>query len=191
MAKKKSNENNNANDKEAFAVVADEVGQNENGHTGSNHRTRRQRMDELDLQIIDLLFAGNSSRQCAAILGKPVSTTQRRVRLLIQRGILRPTFELGYSELGLKRGFLHIYLEDGSIQDVTSKLLLRDGIYSVGVHLGNSDIVGRFVYGTSRDVLGLIGWAKELDGVDRVMWSEEVYDMSASPNLSNIFNNRG
>ncbi len=179
---------NSAKNKEAF--VADKVGQNDND-VGGIHRARRQRVDELDLQLIDLLFAGKSSRNCAGILKKPVSTVQRRVRLLIQRGVLRPTFKLGYSELELKRGLLHIYLNDGSIQDVTSKLLLRDGLHSVGAHLGNSDLVGQFVYRASREVLELIGWAKHLDGVSRVVWSEEVYEETGSPRLSKIFKNHG
>ncbi len=71
---------NNANDKDAY--LTEKVGQNDND-VGGFHRARRQSVDELDLQLIDLLFAGKSSRNCAAILKKPVSTVQRRVRLLI------------------------------------------------------------------------------------------------------------
>ncbi len=82
-------------------------------------------------------------------------------------------------------------MDDGRAQDVTSKLLLRDGIYSVGAHLGNSDLVGQFVYRASKEVLELIGWTKHLDGVSRVVWSEEVYEETGSPRLSKIFKNHG
>lgn len=151
------------------------------------YKNRKPHLDELDIQLIDLLFSGASSRKCAEILKKPLSTVQRRVRLLIQSGILRPSFQLGYSELYLKRGLLHVYLDDGNIQDVTAKLLSRVGIHSVGVHLGNSDVVGAFVYRDSRDVLELIGWTKHIEGVSKVVWSEEVYTESTSPRLISIF----
>ena len=150
-------------------------------------RHRKHKVDNLDLQLIGMSMAGKSSRACADILKKPISTTQRRIRLLIQGGILRPTFELGYSELGLKKGFLHVYLEDGNIEDTKNKLLTRDGIYSVGVHLGNSDIVGQFVFKDTREVLNLMAWAKHLEGVQRVVWSEEVFEESANPQLIDVF----
>lgn len=143
-------------------------------------------LDEIDLQLIDLLMAGHTSRQSAALLDKPISTIQRRARLLIQKGAITPTFELGYSKLRVKRGFLHVYLNDGDISGITDKLLSRDGVFSVGVHLGNSDIVGQFVFQDSREVLGLIEWAKHLEGVGKVVWSEEVYAKSASPRLAHV-----
>lgn len=162
-----------------------------NGNNSDIKTHRKQRVDNLDLQLIDLLLAGESSRQCANILKKPISTTQRRVRLLIQGGILKPMFELGYSELGVKRGFLHVYLQDGNIGEIKSKLLSRDGIYSIGVHIGNSDIVGQFVFRDSREVLDLISWSKHLEGVEKVVWSEEVYQESASPKLTSVLNRHG
>lgn len=152
-------------------------------------RNRKLRLDELDIELIDLLFSGTSSRKCAEILKKPVSTIQRRVRQLIQNGYLRPMFGLGYSELRLKRGFLHVYLKDGSTQNVMAKLLPRIGIHSVGIHLGNSDLVAHFVYHDSRDVLELIGWTKHLEGVSKVLWSEEVSSESTSPKLAGMFTN--
>lgn len=147
------------------------------------------RLDTIDLKLIDLLLSGYTARQSAQQMGKPVSTIQRRARLLIQRGALKPTFELGYSKLGIKKGFLHVYMKDGNISDTADKLLSRNGVFGVGVHLGNSDIIGFFVFKDSREVLDLIAWSKHLDGVERVVWSEEVYSLSSSPNLTGIFRN--
>jgi len=41
---------------------------------------------------------------------------------------------------------LHVYLEDGNVSEIVDKLLARDGIYSASAHLGNSDVIGMFVY---------------------------------------------
>jgi Lrp/AsnC family transcriptional regulator for asnA, asnC and gidA len=154
---------------------------------GINVNTQSElRLDEVDLKLIDLLLSGHTTRQSAQILERPLSTIQRRARLLIQNGALKPTFELGYSRLRVKKGFLHVYLDDGNVSDAVDKLLARDGIYSVGAHIGNSDIVGFFVFQDSREVLDLIAWTKQMNGVERVVWSEEVYAMSTSPKLTKI-----
>lgn len=143
-------------------------------------------LDRTNLQLIDSLLLGRSSRETAKILNKPVSTIQRRARLLVQHGVLKPTFELRHSRIGLKKGFLHVYLDDGSVSEMVDKLLARDGIYSASAHIGNSDVIGMFVYKDSRDILDLIEWTKHQDGVERVVWSEEVYAKSTSPKLEKM-----
>jgi hypothetical protein len=55
------------------------------------------------------------------------------------------------------------------------KLAEIDGIVSVAVHLGTSDIVAEFVYGDSTDVLETISKIWNIPGADRVTWSQEVY----------------
>lgn len=147
----------------------------------------RSHYDELDLKLIEFLLCGNTVRQCASALKKPLSTIQRRVRLLIEKGALIPTFELGYSELGIKRGLLHVYLKDGHIEETIKNLLAREGILSVAVHLGNSDLVGTFVYKESMEVLDLISEVKNLEGIDKIVWSEEVYEVATNPKLQGIF----
>ena len=158
------------------------------GDDESKERTRSSstRLDSIDLKLMDLIILGISSRECAKILNKPVSTIQRRARLLVQRGFLKPTIELRHNRLGLKKGFLHVYLEDGNVSEIVDKLLARDGIYSASAHLGNSDVIGMFVYRDSRDVLDLITWAKHQQGVERVVWSEEVYSKRANPKIEKI-----
>ncbi len=159
-----------------------------NGHSDADARLRR--LDNIDLQLVDLLMSGHTSRQSAQILERPVSTIQRRVRLLIQNGALKPTFELGYSRLKIKKGFLHVYLNNGNFSSVVRKLLTFDGIYCAGVHLGNSDVIGTFIFGDSGEVLDLIALAKKMEGVERVVWSEEVYSKSSTPGLARILGNR-
>jgi hypothetical protein len=156
----------------------------------SNSSRRPIRLDATDLTLAELLISGHTTKESAKILEKPVSTIQRRGRLLIQRGVLKPTFELGFSRLGIKKGFLHIYLNDGDLSVTVDKLLARDGVFSVGVHLGNSDIVGLFAFNDSRQVLDLIEWAKHQAGVEQIVWSEEVYARNTRPKLAKIIGQR-
>jgi hypothetical protein len=46
---------------------------------------------------------------------------------------------------------------------------------SSAVHVGNSDIVGEFVYEDSEQLVDLISKVKELENIERVVWSEEVH----------------
>ena len=51
------------------------------------------------------------------------------------------------------------------------------GIISACVHVGNSDIVGFFIYRNTRQLLKMTSDVKEVPGVEKVMWSEEVYSL--------------
>jgi hypothetical protein len=46
---------------------------------------------------------------------------------------------------------------------------------SSDIHIGNSDVVGEFVYEDSEQLVDLISKVKELENIERVVWSEEVY----------------
>ena len=41
--------------------------------------------------------------------------------------------------------------------------------------MGNSDIGSEFVYEASEDLVDIIAAIKQIEGVDRVIWSEEVF----------------
>ncbi|HET8793794.1 MAG TPA: hypothetical protein VFM31_08370, partial [Nitrososphaeraceae archaeon] len=57
---------------------------------------------------------------------------------------------------------------------------------SVSVHVGNSDLVALFVYRESKDLVETMGEIKEIEGVDRILWSEEVYFISP-PSQKSLF----
>ena len=144
------------------------------------------RLDEVDLNLIDLLLSGRTARESADFLQRPLSTIPKRARLLIQSGALKPTFELGYSKLGVKKGFLHVYLADGNFQSVVDNSLSYDGVFSVGVHLGNSDVIGTFVLRDSHEIIDLMARTKNLEGMERIVRSEEVYSTHPRPQLTNV-----
>lgn len=130
-------------------------------------------MDSLDIRVLNLLLSGRDSKTFAKELGKPLSTVQRRIRNMVTWGVIRHVSELNYSKLGLKKGLLHVYLQDGDVRSSAKRLLDFDGILEVATHIGNSDLVGTFVFTDSKEVLDLIANAKKL-GVEKVAWSEEV-----------------
>jgi hypothetical protein len=66
-------------------------------------------------------------------------------------------------------------LRTGHIKRVAEDLLSNDGVMSSGVHVGNSDVVEEFVYEDSEQLVDLISKVKTIDGVDSVVWSEEVF----------------
>ena len=41
--------------------------------------------------------------------------------------------------------------------------------------MGNSDIVGEFVYEDSEQIVELISRVKQLNEVEKIVWSEEMY----------------
>ncbi|HEY7079956.1 MAG TPA: hypothetical protein VH500_09660 [Nitrososphaeraceae archaeon] len=77
--------------------------------------------------------------------------------------------------MGLKKGVLHVYLRTGNIKKAAEELLLNEGIMSSGIHVRNSDLIGEFVYEDSEQLVNLISKVKELENIERVVWSEEVY----------------
>jgi hypothetical protein len=66
-------------------------------------------------------------------------------------------------------------LHTGDIKRVAEDLLSNEGIMSSGVHVGNSDVVGKFVYKDSKQLVDLISKVKEFENIERAVWSEEVY----------------
>jgi hypothetical protein len=49
---------------------------------------------------------------------------------------------------------------------------------STSIHIGNSDIVGFFVFSKAQHLLDIMSECKKIEGVDRVLWSEEVMNVS-------------
>ncbi|HEX5187226.1 MAG TPA: hypothetical protein VFV86_10085 [Nitrososphaeraceae archaeon] len=82
----------------------------------------------------------------------------------------QPNFRL----LGITKGMLHAYLRNGQLRDTAEKISEMEGILSASIHVGNSDVVSEFVYDNSEDLVDIIGEIKQLEGVDRVLWSEEI-----------------
>jgi hypothetical protein len=76
---------------------------------------------------------------------------------------------------------LYIYLEDGDFERIANKIMELDGVTSVEVHIGNSDLIANVVYRRSIELLELIAKVKSFEKIDKIVWSEMVYKISSSP----------
>ena len=135
------------------------------------------RIDELDLKIISLLVIGRDNKHISKELKVPLSTVQRRTRIILAKDFVKNKVEPNYKKLGYNKGMIHASVKGSDVSLAAQKLAVIDGIISVAVHLGTSDIVADFVYGDSTDVLGTISKIWNIEGIDRVTWSQEVYSI--------------
>jgi DNA-binding Lrp family transcriptional regulator len=132
-------------------------------------------LDALDVQILDLMMAGEKSKQIAAKLDRPLSTVQRRMRQLFESGAVTASIDLNYGKLGLKKGQLFIYVNNGNIGEVAAKLTSMQGVLDVSIHIGNSDVIVTFMYKNSAHLLEFTSDVRDISGVERVVWSEEIF----------------
>jgi DNA-binding Lrp family transcriptional regulator len=147
------------------------------------------RLDDVDMKIIELLTFGKSNKQISAKLEVPLSTIQRRTRKLTEKELIVTRTEPNYEKLGFKRGLIHVYLSKGEIDSVGLKLSKMSGIISASVHVGNSDLVGFFIYRNTKQLLKMTTDVKQIPGVDKVMWSEEVYSFHVDKSKNGINGN--
>lgn len=49
-----------------------------------------------------------------------------------------------------------------------------EGIISVAIDVGNSDILAEFVYINADSLVDIISSIKKIEGVERIMWSQEI-----------------
>jgi hypothetical protein len=64
---------------------------------------------------------------------------------------------------------LHIYLTDGNLKETATKISEMEGIISVALHVGNSDILAEFVYVNADSLVDIISSIKKIEGVERIM----------------------
>jgi|SRR5215204_569400 len=154
------------------------INNNNNNNNNNNHNNNLVNIDIIDKKIIELLIANHDNSFISQKLEIPLSTIQRRTRKLFEKEIISTKIELNYEKLGYKRGLLHVYLQKGQLDRIGQIVVEKRGILSVSVHVGNSDLVALFVYRDSKDLIETMTNIKEIEGVERVLWSEEVYFIS-------------
>src|SRR5215203_1465686 len=156
---------------------------NNNNYYAFNH------LDKTDFRIVSLLVIGYDNKKISSTLKIPLSTIQRRTRLILQSEIVTQEYQPNFKMLGIKKGLLHTYLRDGQIRKTAEKISQMEGILSVTIHVGNSDVVSEFVFDNSEDLIDIIAAIKEIQGVEQVVWSEEIYKIkTAKENVIKSFN---
>jgi DNA-binding Lrp family transcriptional regulator len=132
-------------------------------------------LDKTDFRIVSLLVLGYDNKKISSTLKIPLSTIQRRTRRILQSGMVTLEYQPNFKLLGMKKGLLHTYLRDGHLRKTGEKISEMEGILSVTIHVGNSDIVSEFVYDNSEELVDIVAAIKQIEGVDKVVWSEEVF----------------
>ena len=127
---------------------------------------------------MSLLLEKQSSQQIAKGLNRPLSTVQRRIRTIHEQGFIAYEPILDYSQFGLSKGLLHVYLKDGNPQAIAEKFLELPGVISAAAHIGNSDMQLEFVFRRSDEILQLISSVKNMNSVEKIVWSQEIFKIS-------------
>ncbi len=133
------------------------------------------KFDEVDFKLITLLVLGYDNKKISSTLKIPLSTIQRRTRIILLSNIVIQEYIPNFKILGIKKGMLHIYLRDGNLKQRAETISKLDGILSVSIHVGNSDIVAEFVYDNSECLVDIISEIKHMHDIEKVLWSEEIY----------------
>lgn len=195
-SKSESNSNNNANITKSKAVFFNEDSQTKKDkpHNADNNNQydkfvaslakieRQKEVDELDIQLLNLLLKGFDNKRIADTTESPLSTIQRRTRLIFERGLATSKIELDYERLGLKKGFLAIRLKGGKIQSVAERLKRISGIISISANIGTFPITCTIVYKNVAELWDMISSVQELDNIQEVLWSEEIYNYRSIEN---------
>lgn len=148
--------------------------------SSNTFRMREERLssefDDIDIRILELLIQGKNSKQISSSLGIPISTIQRRVRKLFEKEFIMSKYQINFTKFGFKSGCIHIYLHDGDIDTILEKVSKLKGVASLETHIGNSDIICEVVYREGRDLFDLISNIKNMEGVEKVVWSERIFE---------------
>lgn len=150
---------------------------NEEEKQNSSNNDFSHSFDKTDYKVISLLVLGYDNKKISSTLKVPLSTIQRRTRIILLAGIVTLEYIPNFKMLDIKKGLLHIYLRDGKLRKTAEKISEMEGILSVTLHVGNSDIVSEFVYDNSEELVDILAAIKEIQGVDKVMWSEEIFKL--------------
>src|SRR5215207_6184483 len=170
-------------------IVNEAINKNNNNNNNNNNYYAFNHLDKTDFRIVSLLVIGYDNKKISSTLKIPLSTIQSRTRLILQSEIVTQEYQPNFKMLGIKKGLLHTYLRDGQIRKTTEKISQMEGILSVTIHVGNSDIVSEFVFDNSEDLIDIIAAIKEIQGVEQVVWSEEIYKIkTAKENVIKSFN---
>jgi DNA-binding Lrp family transcriptional regulator len=161
---------------------------NKNNTNNNSNLPTGLKIDGSDVKIIELMLACHNTNYISNKIRMPLSTVQRRIRRLYEKELLLQKVELNYEKLGYKRGYLHVYSSNGEVDEIGLAMAAKPGVLSVAVHIGNSDLVGLFIYKDSKQLLDILSETKQIDGVEKALWSEEVYFLPINEDKFNILN---
>jgi DNA-binding Lrp family transcriptional regulator len=176
-----------ANQKTPDAPRLNSVNGSTDGHTLVEQAGEHQReIDDLDLELLNLLQLGFDNKKIAKKTDSPLSTVQRRTRLIFERGFATSRVELDYAKLGYRKGFLMIALKGGQISKIVDMLQKLKGIISVSANIGNFPIICTIAYHRTEELWELLSKVQEMDNVKDAVWSEQIYSVTTDMNIIDL-----
>jgi DNA-binding Lrp family transcriptional regulator len=145
------------------------------GRQKERERERDTIVDELDLKLLNLLQLGYDNKKIATTVNSPLSTVQRRTRLILENGLASSRVEPDYAKLGYKKGFLIICANGSKNFKIIEILEKIRGIISISANVGNFQIICTVAFRNKEELWELISKVQEIDNVKDVFWSEEIY----------------
>ena|SRR5690348_2334325 len=135
-------------------------------------------IDRTDQRLIGLLLKNYTHKNIALHENLPLSTIQRRIRLLFENGYITKKNELNYKKLGLRKAYLLISLKGNPSAQVAQKISSIRGITFISLVTGNIDILCICIFRDTDDLFTIIESIKMIQGIDKVTYSEEVNPIS-------------
>ncbi len=128
--------------------------------------------DRIDLQIIDTLRQDGRTpnKSIAKLLNVSETTIASRIRAMTERNVMRVTLQRDIYSLGYQfQGFLDLYVEGRSVNDVAAEVGTIDGVLATAIYLGSPDILVSFGARDREDLSRLInGEVAKVAGIARV-----------------------
>ena len=144
-------------------------------------------IDETDLKLIELMISSSAiknNRQMSTILGISLSTVQRRLKNLIQKGVLVSKFHVDYEKIGYRTGLIYVFKMKGNSNETVKAISKLKGITSIENHIGDSHILVSVVFKLSSDLSDIIDGITQMEGVQGVTWSERI--PNSPPNMDTL-----
>jgi hypothetical protein len=129
--------------------------------------------DSLDPKLVELLRR-YEHKKLDVQAKTPLSVIHQRITKVFENQYIRTKKEMDYSKLGFRKGYLHISIKRTTSRQVSQRLSDIAGIIGILEVLGSYDILCACIYIDSANLFSLIEKIKEIEGVAKVDYTEEV-----------------
>jgi DNA-binding Lrp family transcriptional regulator len=144
---------------------------------------QKLKSDSTDERLIEMLSKGYTNKKIALHEKMPLSTIQRRIRRIYEKGYVIKKNEVDYRKLGFRKVYLFISLKGNFSYQVAQKISSLNGVLFISLVTGSIDILCICISRDTNDLFKIVQSIRAIERVDNVMWSEEVnsaftHDMS-------------
>lgn len=155
-----------------------------------------KRLSHLDKELMKLLFSPETqmlnSKSLSKTLGIPATTVQRH-RKRLEGTLLTRTYGVDLKKLGWNRVYFFVGIKGGRTAAVAKELSKLIEVVSVKKSIGHPtiDLHVEAVVKDNADILRIIEMIWRINGIEDVIWSVELQDLSRKssvpPHIVNMF----